>query len=113
MLSVSFAMEAGLALRLSTPESTTTCVASSPSVLRTDPLTDLVRALRHFSAGMPDVSCRWPDHEGGHFLDLSRIDDDHCAVAVHAFAVPAWRSSTGWLPSEVRCASARTYPPTR
>lgn len=88
----------GLVLRLSTAGSMTTCTATNPATLRTDPLTDLVRALRHFSGGMPDVSCRWPDDHGGHFLDVSRIDDDRCAITVQSFALPRPRPAASWLP---------------
>lgn len=98
MLAVSFTLGSGLVLRLSTAESKTTCAAMNPATMRTDPLTDLVRALRHFAGGMPDVSCRWPEEHGGHFLDVSRIDDHRCAITVQSFALAGPRSATAWLP---------------
>jgi hypothetical protein len=104
VFSVNFTLGGGLLLRLATtesatsPESSLDCRATNLPGPRTDPLADLVRALRHFVAGMPDVSCRWPDETGGHFLDLSRIDEGRCGIAVHAFADPGWRTAMPWLP---------------
>jgi hypothetical protein len=98
VLSVTFTLGTGLVLRLATAEAATTCRATGQPGPATDPLTDLVRALRHFAAGIPDVSCRWPDEPGGHFLDLSRVDGHTCAIAVHSFADPGLRTPHPWLP---------------
>jgi len=98
LLTVSFALERGLVLRLATGEAEVTCHATNLPGPRTDPLADLVRALRMFTSGMSDASCRWPGEAGGAFLDLTRIDEHRCGIAVHSFAHPEWLTNESWLP---------------
>ncbi|MFD2421139.1 hypothetical protein [Amycolatopsis pigmentata] len=98
LLTVSFALERGLELRLATVEAEVSCRATNLPGPRTDPLSDLVRALRMFATGNPDVSCRWPADRGGCFLDLTRIDERRCGLALHSFAQPDWLTDETWLP---------------
>jgi hypothetical protein len=99
LLLVNFSVGPELVLELATERSTARLGAVGYLDPRLDPLVTFVRALRCFAAGTPDVSCRWPSSSGGHFLDLSRIGEDRCGIAVHSFADPDRRPGGSWVPA--------------
>ena len=98
MLSARFSMGPGLIVHLVTPESEAHLVATNLAVQRPDPLTNLVRALVEFSTGTSDISCRWPSEPGGHFIDISSINEEKCGIVVHSFADRDWLADSDWLP---------------
>ncbi|WKX71240.1 hypothetical protein [Streptomyces sp. XD-27] len=98
MFSVTFSMGPGLVLRLATETASASISATNLAIERVDPLASLIHAVCCLASGTPDVSCRWPLEPGGHFIDLSRITEERCGIAVHSFADPDWLAGKSWLP---------------